>query len=408
MRGVQGAGGAMMFATSLALLAQEFHGPERGTAFGVWGATIGGAVAVGPLVGGALTEAMGWEYIFFLNLPIGALGLYVTATRLVNVRGQHGRIDWPGVLYFSTALFMLVFALIRGNDEGWSSRPIIALLAGAAVALIAFVLIERSREEPMLDLSLFRNPTFGGASIVAFGLSATMFAMFLYMTLWIQGVVGLTPLQAGLRFLPLTVLSFFAAPIAGRLSSRIPIRLLLGVGLALVALALALMSGINANSGWTVLLPGFLVAGVGVGMVNPSLANTAVGVVPPERSGMASGINNTFRQVGIATGVAGLGAIFEHVIRTHVQSGLAGTPAAAHAAQIAKGISSGAGPQALSAVRPQMRPIVHHVAASAFATALDELFIIAAAVALVCAVLGLALVRGRDFVPAQAAAPAAA
>jgi EmrB/QacA subfamily drug resistance transporter len=411
VRGLQGAGGAMMFATSLALLAQEFHGAERGTAFGVWGATIGGAVAIGPLVGGALTEGLGWESIFFLNLPIGILGLYVTATRLVNVRGQHGKIDWPGLLYFSTGLFMLVFALVRGNDEGWGSQRIVSLLAGAAIALVAFVLIERKREEPMLDLSLFRNPTFGGASIVAFGLSATLFAMFLYMTLWVQGVLGLSPLQAGLRFLPLTLLSFVAAPIAGRLSARVPIRLLLGVGLALVALALALMSGIDANSDWTVLLPGFLIAGVGVGMVNPSLANTAVGVVRPERSGMASGINNTFRQVGIATGVAGLGAIFEHVVRTHVQSGLAGTPAGAHAAEIAKGIASGAGPQALSAVRPQLRATVHHVAASAFATALDELFLLTAAVALVCALLGLALVRRRDFVPAQptqAPAPAAA
>jgi len=409
MRGVQGAGGAMMFATSLALLAQEFHGAERGTAFGAWGATIGGAVAVGPLVGGALTEGLGWESIFFLNVPIGALALYATATRLVNVRGQHGRIDWPGLVTFSAALFMLVFALVRGNDEGWSSALIVGLLAGSALLLIAFVLIERARSDAMFDLSLLRNRTFGGASIVAFGLSATMFAMFLYMTLWIQGILGYSPLQAGLRFLPLTLVSFVAAPIAGRLSSRVPIRLLLGAGLALVALALLLMSGINANSRWTALLAGFLIAGVGVGMVNPSLANTAVGVVPPQRSGMASGINNTFRQVGIATGIAGLGAIFEHVIRTHVQSGLAGTPAAAHASQLAKAITAGGAKQALAAVPPGARAAVHHVAASAFATALDELFIIAAAVAVVSALLGLALVRGRDFVPAQAAAaPAAA
>jgi MFS family permease len=398
----------MMFATSLALLAQEFHGRDRGTAFGAWGATIGGAVAIGPLVGGALTEGFGWQAIFYLNLPIGLAALFFTSTRLVNVRGRAARIDWPGLITFSAALFMLIFALVRGNDQGWSSAQIVGLLSGSFVLLVAFFLLERARPDPMLDLSLFGKPTFGGASIVAFALSASMFAEFLYMTLWIQGILGYSPLQAGLRFLPLTLVSFFVAPVAGRLSSRVPMRLLLGVGLALVGVALLLMGRLDASSAWTALLPGFLIGGLGIGMVNPTLANAAVGVVEPQRSGMASGINNTFRQVGIATGIAGLGAIFEHVIRTHMISGLAGGPLARMSGSLAKAVSSGAARQASDHLPAGLRAGFHHAAASSFAAALNELFLIAGIVALVAGALALVLVRTRDFVVSEAAPAAAA
>ena len=197
-RGLQGVGGAVMFATSLALLAQEFHGRDRGTAFGVWGATIGAAVAIGPLVGGALTEGLGWEWIFFINIPIGIAAVALTLTRVPESRDPDARgIDWAGVVTFSGALFLLVFALIRGNDEGWTSTQTVAELAASAVLLVMFVSAEARQERPMLDLSLFRNRAFAGASIVAFCLSASMFAMFLYLTLYIQNVLGL--LAAGGR-----------------------------------------------------------------------------------------------------------------------------------------------------------------------------------------------------------------
>jgi len=410
-RGVQGSGGALMLATSLALLAQEFQGRDRGTAFGAWGATIGGAVAIGPLVGGALTDGLGWQAIFYLNVPIGVVGLVVTARKLVNLRGEQRAIDWPGLVTFSSALFLLVFALVRGNDTGWGSPRTVGLLIAAVVLLGAFVVIESRRAQPMLDLALFRNPTFGGASLVAFALSGSMFALFLYMTLWIQGILGYTPLQAGLRFLPTTLVSFVVAPIAGRLSSRVPVRALLGGGLLLVGLSLLLMRGLTADSGWTALLAGFIVGGVGVGMVNPTLASTAVGVVDPRRSGMASGINNTFRQVGIATGIAALGAVFEHVVRSHVVSGLAGTPGAGQAAQLARAVSAGATQQAIAALPAGARAQVHHVAAASFASALNDIFLIGAILAFVGAVGAFGLVRSRDFAlgghagaPAQAAA----
>src|SRR5438105_4231859 len=232
-RGAQGIGGAVMFATSLALIAQEFQGRERGTAFGIWGATIGFAVAVGPLVGGGLTEGLGWQWIFYINLPIGLFTLLVTLLRVPEAHQRfEAKIDRLGVVTFSGALFLLVFALIRGNDEGWSSPQIAGLFAGSAALLLVFVLVERAQQHPMFDLRLFRIPTFAGGAIVAFTIAASMFAMFLYLTLYLQNVLGLSPLGAGLRFLPLSMISFVAAAVSGPLSERLPVRLFLGGGLA--------------------------------------------------------------------------------------------------------------------------------------------------------------------------------
>ncbi|HEX7300059.1 MAG TPA: MFS transporter, partial [Solirubrobacteraceae bacterium] len=305
-RGVQGAGGAAMFATSLALLASAFHGRERGTAVGIWGATIGAAVAIGPLVGGALTETVGWESIFYINLPIGIAAIYISLVKVAESKDPNaGPTDWAGLVTFSGGLFLLIFALVRGNPEGWGSTLIVSLIVGAAVLLTTFVLVEARIEHPMLDLALFRVPTFSGACIAAFALSASMFSMFLYITLYFQNSLGLSPLQAGLRFLPLSLLSFFVGPVAGRLSARVPVRALIGGGMAMVGVALLLMRGLTVSSDWTSLLAGFVVAGIGVALVNAPLASTAVSVVPPQRTGMGSGINSTFRQIGIATGTAG-------------------------------------------------------------------------------------------------------
>ncbi len=220
-RGLQGIGGAAMFATSLALIGQEFHGKDRATAFGVWGATVGGAVAVGPLVGGLITEHLGWEWIFFVNIPIGLVAVALTELRLANVAAQDAqRIDLPGLATFSSGLFLLIFGLIRANPEGWGSATILASLGGSAALLLAFLAIEARSTHPMLDLSLFRKPAFNGVSAVAFCLSAGMFAMFLYLTIYMQGVLDFSPLETGLRFLPLTVLSFIASPISARLAAR--------------------------------------------------------------------------------------------------------------------------------------------------------------------------------------------
>jgi EmrB/QacA subfamily drug resistance transporter len=380
-RGLQGVGGAAMFATSLALIGQEFHGRDRATAFGVWGATIGGAVAIGPLVGGVLTEHLGWEWIFFVNIPIGVVAIALTELRLANVAAQDAqRVDIPGLVTWSAALFLLILGLIRGNPDGWDSGPILAALIGSVVLLVAFVAVERRSAHPMLDLTLFRKPAFDGVSIVAFALSASMFSLFLYITLYIQGVLGFSPLEAGIRFLPLTLISFFVAPISARLTDRFPIRAILGVGLLTVGVGLILMHGVKPDSSWTTLLPGFIVAGAGVGMTNPGIGQGAIAVVEPARAGMASGINTTFRQVGIATGVAALGAIFQSRIEDKL-----------HSAKLAEVVSSG-GLQALHGGQRQL-------AASAFTDGLNEIFLIGAIIAFAGAALGLALTRGRDFIP---------
>ena len=222
---------------------------------------------------------------------------------------------------------MLVFALIRGNDDGWSSTLIVGLLVGAAALLTVFLVAEWRQADPMLDLTLFRRPAMVGVSLTAFTLSASIFALFLYLTLYIQDDLGYGPLAAGVRFLPLTVLAFIVAPIAGKLTVRVQTRYLLGTGLFLIAVGCVLMATTHADSTWTVLLPGFIVAGIGIGTVNPVLASSAISVVPPERSGMASGANSTFRQVGIATGIAGLGSVFQSQIQQHTLDALRGTPA---------------------------------------------------------------------------------
>jgi EmrB/QacA subfamily drug resistance transporter len=391
-RAVQGVGGAAMFATSLALLATAFHGRERGTAVGIWGATIGAAVAIGPLVGGVLTESIGWESIFYINIPIGIGAIYIALTKVSETKDPNaGPTDWLGLVTFSGGLFLLIFALVRGNAEGWGSPLIVAFLVGAAVLLAGFVLVEARVRYPMFDLGLFRVPTFGGACVAAFALSASMFSMFLYITLYFQNSLGLSPLHAGLRFLPLSLLSFFVAPIAGRLSARVPIRVLIGGGMLLVSVALMLMRGLDASSEWTALLAGFIVAGIGVALVNAPLASTAVSVVPPERAGMGSGINSTFRQVGIATGTAGLGALFQHLLADKATGPLARVPA-----------------EVLAQGRPQVAgPGGREAYLSLFTGALNDLFLVAAIVAFAGAVLSFVLIRQRDFLASQAgAAPA--
>ncbi len=239
-RGLQGIGGAAMFATSLALIAQEFQGPERGTAIAAWGATIGGAVAVGPLVGGALTDGFGWEWIFFVNVPIGIGTAILAETQAGESRDPEAkRLDWAGLITFSLGLFALIFGLLRGNAEGWGSALIVGSLTAAVVLLAAFVLFEWRQEQAMFDLSLFRKPAFSGVSYGTFAIGAGMFAMFLYITIYMQSVIGMTPLEAGVRFLPLTLFAFIVPLATRNLVAKVPARVPLTIGLALVGVGIA-------------------------------------------------------------------------------------------------------------------------------------------------------------------------
>jgi EmrB/QacA subfamily drug resistance transporter len=400
-RALQGVGGAVMFAVSLALIAQEFTaGRERGMAMGLYGATIGMAVAIGPLVGGALTDSLGWESIFYLNVPIGIAALAVTYLKLRESRDPNAtRVDWAGTATFSTALFLLVLALVRGNDEGWGSPLIVSLLTAAAALLVTFVAIERRVAEPMLPLELFRRRAFTGVQLAAFAISGSIFALFLYLTLYLQNYLGLSPFEAGLRYLPITVVSFLAAPVAGLLLSRVQARAMLSVGLAGVGAGLLLMGGIDAGSEWTTLLGGFLVAGAAVGLLNPVIADVAVSVVPREQSGMAAGINDTFRQVGVAVGIAVWGAIFVGRGADKVSELAAGTPAASgdRPRELVEAASSGSLDQALAAVPPGAREAASNAAREGFLSGLNEVLTLGALVSFAGAVLALWLVREREI-----------
>ena len=400
-RAIQGVGGAVMFAVSLALIAQEFPaGRERGSAMGAYGATIGVAVAIGPLVGGVLTDALGWESVFYLNVPIGIAAIAVTYAKLRETRDPNAtRIDWPGVVTFSAALFALVLALLRGNVEGWGSTPIVALFAAAAVLMAAFVAIESRVKEPMLPLALFKRPAFTGVQVAAFAVSGSLFALFLYLTLYLQNYLGLSPLEAGVRYLPITLLAFFVAPVAGALLSRVPARVMLSLGLAGTGVGLLLMGGVHAGDEWTGLLAGFLVAGAGVGLLNPVIADVALSVVPKEQSGMASGINDTFRQVGVAVGIAAWGALFLGRGASEVREVAAGTPAASGARprELVEAASSGNLDQALGAAPAGARGTVAHAAREGFLAGMNDILLLGGVLALAGSIAALLLVREREI-----------
>jgi hypothetical protein len=309
------------------------------------------------------------------------------------------RIDWGGLVTFSSALFLLVLALLRGNDEGWGSMLIVALLASAGVLMAAFLTIESRVEQPMLPLHLFRKPAFTGVQLAALAVSASMFALFLYLTFWLQGYLGNEPLDAGLKYLPFTVTNFFVAGAAGGLLSRLPARVILSTGLGMTGVALLLAGGLDPTDGWTAMLGAFLLGGAGVGLINPVIADVAVSVVPKEQSGMAAGINDTFRQVGVAIGIAAWGALFLGRGADKVEQIAHGTPAATgdRPRQLVEAVSGGNLNDALASVPVGARAQVADAARQGFISGMNEILMLGGFVALVGAVAALWLVRERDI-----------
>jgi EmrB/QacA subfamily drug resistance transporter len=388
-----------MFAVSLALVAQEFpSGAERGMAMGIYGATIGIAVAVGPLLGGVLTDGIGWQSVFMINVPVGLAAIAVTYWKLAESRDPNaGRIDWGGLVTFSSALFLLVLGLVRGNDEGWGSPTIVALFGAAVALLVAFAVIETRVKDPMLPLGLFRNRAFTGVQVAAFAVSASMFALFLYLTLYLQQFLGYSAIDAGVRYLPITIASFIVAPLAGMALAKVQARYLMAGGLALVGAGLALSTGLDLGSDWTALLAGFLVGGVGIGLVNPVIADVALSVVPKEKSGMAAGINDTFRQVGIAVGIAAWGAIFLGVGASKTEAVAGGAVDHDQARGLVEATSSGALGQAVSAFPAGVQGRVRDAAEQGFLHGLNEILLLGAIVCFAGSVVALWLVRERDI-----------
>jgi len=396
-RGVQGVGGAAMFACSLALIVQEFPANERAIAFGAYGAVNGVSVALGPIVGGLLIKAFGWEAIFYINVPIGIAVFFVLQRKLVNLPGPETRIDWPGLAAFSGFMFLTIFATIRGNDAGWRSAQTLGFYAGAIVLLAAFILIELRREFPMFDLRLFRNPTFVGSSVSAYTICFSCLALIFFLTTWFQSILGYSAVGTGLRMLVFTGVALAVGPIAGNVTNTVSPRIVLGLSLGLVSIGALTMTRVSASDSWTAILPGLVLAGAGLGLVGPTLASTAVGVVPPWRGGMAGGMNSTMREAGTTAGIAVLGTLLQHQVTIQVKSALAGSFISGAAKPIANAISAGGTPTLLAKQQPGLRPGLLHVAREGYASGLRSVFLVASIVAAVGCVTAIALVRRRHM-----------
>ena len=398
-RAFQGIGGAAMFATALALIASAFQGRDRGVAFGAFGATTGVAVAIGPVLGGVLTSGISWRWIFFVNIPICLLAIVIAVWR---VRESHdpraGRPDWFGFVTFSLSLAGLVYGLIRAGQTEWGDGRVVVCLVAAAALMVVFVVSQLRGADPMFDLGLLRKPTFTGGLVAAFGVSSSVFSLLTYLVIYVQNVLGYSAVGAGVRFLFLSGAAFVAAAVAGRLTEHVPAKWLIAPGFVVLGVGLLLIRGIEVDSSWTHLIPGLLVSGLGIGMINTPLASTAVGVVPVERSGMASGINSTLRQVGVATGIAMLGTIFSHQVADGVRAGLAGTPAAAQSDRVAGAVTGGQLDAVLAAAPAGVRDQLAAVATSSFVDALNHITLIAMVIAFASAAVCFVTIRQQDFV----------
>ncbi|SEK77670.1 MFS transporter [Streptacidiphilus jiangxiensis] len=313
-RAVQGVGGAAMMTSTTALIAGAYQGRDRGTAFGVWGAVNGAAAAVGPVLGGLLTDQFGWRAIFMVNLPVAAVALAMTLGKRLALPRAHaveGRIDSLGAVAFTVFAAALTYGLIESGDRGWGSAVVLGSLVVSALALIVFVATELRVHRPLLDLSLLRGRSFVGLLAGGLLLSAAAFAELTYTSLWLQQALHLSPLTAGLAVSPMAATAFVVALATGRALHRFPPQLPIGVGLLFIGIGTLLLTAVSGTSGWTALLPGMLVTGVGVGLSTPMLMATALASVSPQRAGMASGALNTARQLGYALGIAVLGTIFQ-------------------------------------------------------------------------------------------------
>jgi EmrB/QacA subfamily drug resistance transporter len=390
-RALQGIGAAFMMPATLSIITVTFPPEERGKAIGTWAGVSALALAIGPVVGGALTEYVSWRAIFFLNLPVAVGAVIVTLFAAHESRDETSRhtIDWPGIASISAGLTALVLALIEGNSWGWGSPEIVALLVTAAVGLTAFGLVERRVREPMVDFSLFHSRTFLGANAIAFIVTFSMLAMFFFTALYMQNILGYSAIEAGVRFLPSTLMIVLIAPLAGRLADRIGPRPPMVVGLSLTALALFLQTRIDVGTGYGLLLPAFVLMGIGMALVMSPMSTAAMNAVPPQRAGVASGIVSMSRMVGGTFGVAALGALFQHLARNELTDSLAGTGVSAgqqeHLVQSLGSASDGA----------HLPPAAAEAAQNAFVHALANGMWLSASVAALGAVLAFWLIGGK-------------
>ena len=310
-RVVQGVGSALMNPATLSIITATFPPRQRGTAIGIWVGVSAMALAIGPLVGGVLTEQINWSWIFFVNVPVGIVGIIVARLVIDESRdeSEEQRLDLPGLLSSGAGLFALTYALIEGNTYGWSSGRILGCFAVALAALVLFVVLEHRQRVPMLDLSLFRNSTFAGANTVMLLVALAMFGMFFFNSLYLQRILHYSAIQTGASFLPMTVLIVLLAPAAGRFSDRIGSRWLMGVGLVSLSASLMSFSRLGVDSSFWDVLPGLVLGGIGMSLAMTPTTAAAMGSVPVDKAGVGSAVLNSMRQVGGSLGIALMGAI---------------------------------------------------------------------------------------------------
>jgi EmrB/QacA subfamily drug resistance transporter len=389
-RVVQGIGAAAMFTTTFALINSAYQGRSRGVAYGVWGGVSGAAAAIGPILGGLLTEALSWQWIFLVNLPLSIVALVLCGTALTADRGpRRGRFDLAGTVTFTVAALALTLAVIRATGVGWGSVQTWGLLLLSGLALAAFVLVERRSPDAMLDLALLRNRSFVGILLAALLVNFAAFAAFTYTSIWLQTVIGLSPLQAGLTGLPMSIVSVIVSALAGaQLHGRSP-RLTIGGGMLLIGAGSALCALLlGAQSSWPALLAGYAVIGAGIGLVMPALAESAMGSVPAHRGGMAGGAVTTARQLGFAIGIAVLGTVFA----ARAEDDLAGQ-GSPEPERTAHALAGGQAGRILAALPDGLRDTVDRALHGAAVAGLDAGFLVAAGVGLLGGVAVLILVR---------------
>jgi len=411
-RALQGAGAAFMMPATLSIITVTFPAEERGKAIGTWAGVSALALALGPVVGGFLTEEVSWRAIFFLNLPVAMLAVFVTlfATKESRDPNVPRAVDYGGVATITVGVGALVLALVEGNDWGWGSPRVVALLVTAVIALVAFVLVERGSRFPMVEFEFLRSRTFAGTNGIAFVVSFSMLAMFFFMALYMQNILGYSPLEAGVRFLPSTVVIIIAAPLAGRLTDRIGARIPIAVGLSLVAVALYLQSRITVDTDYGYLLPTFSLMGLGIGLTMSPMSTAAMNAVHETKAGVASGILSMSRMVGGTFGVAALGALFQHLSDRRLEDRLGDLPLSSQQqAWFADNLGSGDVSARLAQLDPATGREVGRVVKETFVTSLSASLKLSTAVTVVGIVIALATLRsGRAIAPVPAAAPAAA
>ncbi|SHF83636.1 MFS transporter [Streptoalloteichus hindustanus] len=389
-RGVQGFGAATMLSTNIALLANTYEGKERSIAFGVWGAVNGISAAAGPILGGALTQYVGWRWIFLINLPVAAVALllawrYVRESR--DPRG--GRLDVPGTITFTAAATLVIYGLIRVGEDGWSSPTPLVMFAGAIVALVVFVLVERRAAHPMVDLAVVRTSSFGALMLGALVLSGTAFAALVFVSIWAQTVLHMSAVQAGLVLTPLGLTAFFVSGIFGRVMNRIAPRWPIGIGLLLIGVGSLLDMLVTPESSWTALLPGLLVAGAGVGLSSPTLASAAAAAAPASKAGMAGGAVNTLRQLGFALGIPIMTSVLSASIRPILGNSGHFTDLDTTTEMVAGGQSD----DVLATLPAAARTPASQAIRDAYTSGLDSVFLLSGVCALVTGVIVLLLVR---------------